>query len=89
MMADGYEVMTDLWYQAIQEVYDNCWLTSPAAAQGLDDSDTSGVGTTCEANAANFPAPVQIQKGSGVNDSNYQYVTDHAACFILRGDLNN
>jgi hypothetical protein len=83
MMTDGYEIMAGIWYKAIQEVYANCWLTPPAAVAGLNDSDTSGPDTTCEANAANFPVPVQIQKGSGVNDSNYQYVTDQVTCSIL------
>ncbi|KAH8688824.1 SGNH hydrolase-type esterase domain-containing protein [Talaromyces proteolyticus] len=70
----GYEVMAGLWYSAIQEVYANCWLTAPAAVAGLNDSDTQGGITTCEANSANFPAPTQIQKGSGYNDSNYHHV---------------
>lgn len=73
-MADGYEVMAGLWYSAIQDVYANCWLTPPAAVAGWNDSAIQGVDTTCEANSANFPAPTQIQKGSGYNDSNYQYV---------------
>ena len=94
MMADGYEVMANLWYKAIEEVYSNCWLTPPIAVSGLNDSDIAGTSTTCEVNMAKFPSPVQIQKGSGVNDSNYQYVIDHAICpilstFILYIDCNS
>jgi hypothetical protein len=75
-MADGYEVMANLWYKAIQEVYSNCWLTPPVAASGLNDSEIAGTSTTCEVNVVKFPSLVQIQKVLGVNDSNYQYVID-------------
>lgn len=73
-MIDGYEVMANLWYIAIQEVMANCWLTPPVAVSGMNDSDIQRVDTTCDPDPTNFPAPIQIQKGSGYNDSNYQYV---------------
>lgn len=71
MDADGYEKMAGIWYNAIQEVYANCWLTPPAAVAGLDDSDTDGPNTKCDVGTQNTVQPIKIQKGSGFNDSNY------------------
>ena len=69
---EGYVKMANVWYSAIQEIYSQCWFTSPGFVAGLNDTVGSGIkSTTCEKVPGNTIGPVKIQQGSGYDDGDY------------------
>ena len=59
-------------YSAIQEIYSQCWFTSPGYVVGLNDELGLGIkDTTCKKVPGNAIGPVKIQQGSGSDDGDY------------------
>jgi hypothetical protein len=66
--------MAGKFYEGIQQVYGNCWITAPGFVAGLNDTVGDGEGTkntVCEKIPGNTVGPIQTQEGSGVDDGIY------------------
>ncbi|KAK4565367.1 hypothetical protein LTR86_003984 [Recurvomyces mirabilis] len=66
----GYLKMAEVWYQGIQSVANQGWLTTPTVVSGESDTVTAG-STTCNKVPGQAIGPVQTQKGSGSDDGAY------------------
>lgn len=77
----GYLKMAEVWYQGIQAVDSQGWLSPPAAVSGVDDTVTTGAGNTCDKVPGNAIGPTQTQNGSGSDDGAYVHVGTQVSSF--------
>jgi hypothetical protein len=66
----GYKLFAAVWWDAIRKLQGQ--IQPPAKVSGLDDTAKAAL-TTCTKKAGSAAGPIQIQKGSGHNDSMYEH----------------